>query len=210
MAGTNEATIVQKLGAIGDAIRAKTGGSAKLTLAEMPDEIASIGGGGGPFEQYTEMLSDPQLQKFTREQANAMYDSVIRPFLMDKCGFVEAPGESGLYTWLYDPLLCKVNNIGRIAAADEVRTEGYTMFGQSTYGTPRATKYLGAVCKWDARGGFGASYVDSVPTTSTSWPSIASGHNGYAIIARNLVGVYHATESGLKVMSGTEPVPAAM
>lgn len=42
--------LIEKLNAIGDAIRAKTGGSDKLTLEQMPTEIASIttGGGGGP------------------------------------------------------------------------------------------------------------------------------------------------------------------
>lgn len=43
----NADTLVAKLDDIGDAIRAKTGGTAKLTLDEMPDEIASISGGGG-------------------------------------------------------------------------------------------------------------------------------------------------------------------
>lgn len=42
----NADTLKGLLDAIGDAIRAKTGGSAKLTLAEMPDEIAGISGGG--------------------------------------------------------------------------------------------------------------------------------------------------------------------
>ena len=40
----NADTLKGLLDAIGDAIRAKTGGSAKLTLAEMPDEIAGISG----------------------------------------------------------------------------------------------------------------------------------------------------------------------
>lgn len=39
--------LIEKLGAIGDAIRAKTGGSELLTLDEMPTEIAAIKTGGG-------------------------------------------------------------------------------------------------------------------------------------------------------------------
>lgn len=39
--------ITDKLAAIGDAIRAKTGKPEKLTLDQMPDEIAGISGGGG-------------------------------------------------------------------------------------------------------------------------------------------------------------------
>ena len=43
--------LVEKLTAIGNAIRAKTGGSDMLTLDEMPDEIASIKSGGFDFSQ---------------------------------------------------------------------------------------------------------------------------------------------------------------
>lgn len=39
--------LTDKLAAIGDAIRAKTGKEEKLTLDQMPDEIAGISGGGG-------------------------------------------------------------------------------------------------------------------------------------------------------------------
>lgn len=39
--------LTEKLAAIGNAIRAKTGGTEKLTLDQMPDEIASITTGGG-------------------------------------------------------------------------------------------------------------------------------------------------------------------
>lgn len=38
--------LTDKLTAIADAIRAKTGGTATMTLSEMPTEIASISGGG--------------------------------------------------------------------------------------------------------------------------------------------------------------------
>ena len=38
--------LTNKLSAIGDAIRGKTGKSELMTLDEMPDEIESISGGG--------------------------------------------------------------------------------------------------------------------------------------------------------------------
>ena len=47
MAATN---LVEKLQAIGDAIRAKTGKTALMTMDEMPTEIASIPSGGGSFD----------------------------------------------------------------------------------------------------------------------------------------------------------------
>ena len=61
MADTNEDTLVEKLDAIGDAIRTKTGGTALLTIDDMPTEIASIetGGGssgGGSGDKYLEYL----------------------------------------------------------------------------------------------------------------------------------------------------------
>lgn len=51
--------LADKLSAIGDAIRAKTGKTNKLTLDEMPTEIASIEGGGGttPANPIIEPLS---------------------------------------------------------------------------------------------------------------------------------------------------------
>jgi hypothetical protein len=51
--------LTDKLSAIGDAIRAKTGKSEKLTLDQMPTEIASIEGGGGttPANPIIEPLS---------------------------------------------------------------------------------------------------------------------------------------------------------
>ena len=52
--------LIDKLNAIGDAIRSKTGKTDKLTLDEMPTEIASIEGGGGgttPANPIIEPLS---------------------------------------------------------------------------------------------------------------------------------------------------------
>jgi hypothetical protein len=50
--------LIDKLNAIGEAIRAKTGKSEKLTLDEMPTEIASISGGGTtPANPIIEPLS---------------------------------------------------------------------------------------------------------------------------------------------------------
>lgn len=45
--------LTDKLNAIGDAIRAKTGGTDKMTLDQMPDEIASITTGGGGLTEFT-------------------------------------------------------------------------------------------------------------------------------------------------------------
>ena len=44
--------LIDKLSAIGDAIRAKTGKTATMTLDEMPTEIASIQTGGGSTDPY--------------------------------------------------------------------------------------------------------------------------------------------------------------
>lgn len=51
----NADTLIAKLDDIGDAIRAKTGGTEKLTLDEMPDEIARIAGGGNTL--FKELVS---------------------------------------------------------------------------------------------------------------------------------------------------------
>ena len=45
--------LTDKLAAIGDAIRAQTGKEEKLTLDQMPDEIAGISGGGVDVPTYT-------------------------------------------------------------------------------------------------------------------------------------------------------------
>lgn len=50
--------LIEKLNAIGEAIRTKTGKTEKMTLDEMPVEIASIeGGGGAPANPVIEALS---------------------------------------------------------------------------------------------------------------------------------------------------------
>jgi hypothetical protein len=48
--------LTDKLSAIGDAIRAKTGGTEKLTLDEMPTAISGIEGGGGNSEEEVAAL----------------------------------------------------------------------------------------------------------------------------------------------------------
>ena len=58
--------LIDKLNAIGDAIRGKTGKSAKLTLDQMPSEIASISGsgtGGADTSDATATASDIRLGK---------------------------------------------------------------------------------------------------------------------------------------------------
>lgn len=52
--------LTDKLTAIGDAIRAKTGDSEKLTLDQMPTEIASISSGGGSIEVEPIVLTGDQ------------------------------------------------------------------------------------------------------------------------------------------------------
>ena len=48
--------LTDKLTAIGDAIRSKTGGSDLLTLDEMPQEIQSIQTGGGSTEEWDDIV----------------------------------------------------------------------------------------------------------------------------------------------------------
>ena len=45
--------LTDKLTAIADAVRAKTGGTALLTLDEIVSAIGGISGGGGPFTNAT-------------------------------------------------------------------------------------------------------------------------------------------------------------
>ena len=56
--------LTDKLNAIGDAIRAKTGGTEKLTLDQMPTEIASITTGGGDFPEEAFVLTGNQSYRF--------------------------------------------------------------------------------------------------------------------------------------------------
>ena len=48
--------LINKLSAIGDAIRAKTGGTEKLTLDQMPDAINSITSGSSEVINYTSAI----------------------------------------------------------------------------------------------------------------------------------------------------------
>ena len=58
---SNAETLVAKLDAIGDAIRAKTGKSPKMTLDEMPTEIAGISGGGFDWSQVKSSTGSSQV-----------------------------------------------------------------------------------------------------------------------------------------------------
>lgn len=60
----NADTLKGLLDAIGDAIRAKTGGSATLTLAEMPDEIAGISGGKVPYSVLKQPVEQGRFRPF--------------------------------------------------------------------------------------------------------------------------------------------------
>lgn len=50
--------LTEKLTAVADAIREKTGKTATMTLAEMPTEIASISGGGGGGDELADLLTN--------------------------------------------------------------------------------------------------------------------------------------------------------
>ena len=58
---SNADTLMAKLDAIGDAIRAKTGKSPKMTLDEMPTEIAGISGGGFDWSQVKSSTGSSQV-----------------------------------------------------------------------------------------------------------------------------------------------------
>lgn len=47
--------LINKLEAIADAIRAKTGGTTELSLDDMVDEIEGISGGSGEYDNGEEM-----------------------------------------------------------------------------------------------------------------------------------------------------------
>jgi hypothetical protein len=69
--------LIDKLSAIGDAIRAKTGKTDKMTLDQMPNEIASIqtgGGGGGNIAVTSVVISDEYEHQWTRVYATT-YDN---------------------------------------------------------------------------------------------------------------------------------------
>lgn len=57
--------LIEKLEAIGDAIRAKTGGTEQLTLDDMVDEIEGIETGGGGSSAILEPLTMTSLQTYT-------------------------------------------------------------------------------------------------------------------------------------------------
>ena len=57
--------LTDKLSAIGNAIRAKTGGTALLTLDQMPSAIASISSGGGTTNYYDAYVYTGRLSSTT-------------------------------------------------------------------------------------------------------------------------------------------------
>ena len=81
--------LISKLNAIGDAIRGKTGKTDKLTLDQMPTEIASIEtGGGGSVENLDTVLAEQdtlieELKAVLNGKAsgNGETDEIARPFL---------------------------------------------------------------------------------------------------------------------------------
>lgn len=75
--------LTDKLTAIGDAIRSKTGGSDLLTLDEMPQEIQSIqtGGGGGDSEELDTVTITPATITSYETQSSG----VIRDYAFAYC-----------------------------------------------------------------------------------------------------------------------------
>lgn len=86
--------LIEKLNAIGEAIRTKTGKTEKMTLDEMPIEIASIEGGGGTgggeeniIEKWIsgEAVTDINLPNATAIRANLFQnDTVLTSISMPK------------------------------------------------------------------------------------------------------------------------------
>lgn len=74
--------LTDKLTAIGDAIRSKTGGSDLLTLDEMPQEIQSIQtGGGGSSEEYDDIVlratpdsNEPRIEVYETQSTGEIRD----------------------------------------------------------------------------------------------------------------------------------------
>lgn len=64
--------LINKLSAIGDAIRAKTGGTEKLTLDQMPDAINSITSGSSGGASCLGLYSG----KISKRYSNLIYDQI--------------------------------------------------------------------------------------------------------------------------------------
>ena len=62
--------LIDKLNAIGDAIRAKTGGTEKLTLDEMPTQIQAIQTGGGDLPEEALTISGDCQYRFANNGCN--------------------------------------------------------------------------------------------------------------------------------------------
>lgn len=80
-------SVNSKLTAIADAIRGKTGGTEKLTLADMPLAIAGIeaGGGGGQYETG-EMIGDGLSHLWYDSKQNAIHIPVsFEPDILFMC-----------------------------------------------------------------------------------------------------------------------------
>ena len=69
--------IIEKLEAIGNAIRAKTGKSEKLSLDQMPSEIASIESGGGGEENSIEKYFEAQYAEVILPTAKKLKNKVF-------------------------------------------------------------------------------------------------------------------------------------
>ena len=100
--------LTEKLTAIGDAIRSKTGGSDLLTLDEMPQEIQSIQTGGGTSEEWDDIVltdesNKPTITAYSTSNTDKTY---IRQYAFYNCGNlqnVNAPNieEIGTQAFVY-------------------------------------------------------------------------------------------------------------
>jgi uncharacterized repeat protein (TIGR02543 family) len=92
--------LTDKLSAIADAIRAKTGKTDSMTLEQMPTEIASITGGGGGssgdsrVKYVTFMNGDTELIKYPVISGDTCRDPVVN-------GFISAPTKESTVQYNY-------------------------------------------------------------------------------------------------------------
>lgn len=82
--------LTDKLSAIGNAIRAKTGGSDLLTLDEMPQEIQSIQTGGGSIEEWDDIVITSEKNRPPITSYSTNRTEGIRPYAFCYCSLLES------------------------------------------------------------------------------------------------------------------------
>lgn len=110
--------IVDKLKAIGDAIREKTGGTAKLSLDQMVDEIEGIStGGGGDSTEIEDAFINRSFETYTNTRATSIGDNAFNTMRLLKTVYLPNATSLGMYAFkgcslLKEIDLSKVTNIG--------------------------------------------------------------------------------------------------